>query len=46
MWADVLTKPLQGQLFRDMQEFLQNCSRDNDDDLEQQEEQSYAACAA
>jgi hypothetical protein len=28
MWADVLTKPLQGQLFRDMQAFLQNCSRD------------------
>jgi hypothetical protein len=34
MWADVLTKPLQGQLFRDMQAFLQNCSRDYDDDLE------------
>jgi hypothetical protein len=34
MWADVLTKPLQGQLFRDMQAFLQTCSRDYDDDLE------------
>ncbi len=34
MWADVLTKPLQGQLFRDMQAFLQNCWRDYDDDLE------------
>ena len=34
MWADVLTKPLQGQLFRDMQAFLQNCSREYDDDLE------------
>jgi hypothetical protein len=46
MWADVLTKPLQGQLFRDMQAFLQNCLRDYDDDLERQEEQSYAARAA
>jgi hypothetical protein len=46
MWADVLTKPLQSQLFRDMQAFLQNCSRDYNDDLKQQEEQSYAACAA
>jgi hypothetical protein len=35
MWADVLTKPLQGGLFRDMQAFLQNCSRDYDDDLKQ-----------
>jgi hypothetical protein len=35
----VLTKPLQGQLFRDMQAFLQNCSRDYDDDLEQQEDE-------
>jgi hypothetical protein len=26
MWADILTKPLQGQKFRDMQAFLQNCS--------------------
>ena len=25
MWADVLTKPLQGQKFRDMHAFLQNC---------------------
>jgi hypothetical protein len=46
MWADVLTKPLQGQLFSDMRAFLQNCSRDFDDDLKRQEEQSYAAHAA
>jgi len=39
MWADVLMKPLQGQLFRDMQAFLQNCSRDYDDDLERQEDE-------
>jgi len=39
MWADVLTKPLQGQLFRDMQAFLQNCSRDYYDDLERQEDE-------
>ena len=38
MWADVLTKPLQGQLFRDMRAFRQNCSRDYDDDLERQED--------
>jgi hypothetical protein len=25
MWADVLTKPLQGQKFRDMRAFVQNC---------------------
>jgi hypothetical protein len=36
MWADVLTKPLQGQKFRDMRAILQNCSRDYDDDLEQE----------
>ncbi len=36
MWADVLTKPLQGQKFRDMQAFLQNCPRDYDDDIELQ----------
>ncbi len=34
MWADVLTKPLQGQTFRDMRAFLQNCPRDYDDDVE------------
>jgi hypothetical protein len=34
MWADVLTKPLQGQKFRDMRAFLQNCPRDCDDDIE------------
>jgi hypothetical protein len=38
MWADVLTKPLQGQLFRDMRAFLQNCSSDYDDDLKRQED--------
>ncbi len=36
MWADVLTKPLQGQKFRDMRAFLQNCPRDYDDDIELQ----------
>ncbi len=42
MWADVLTKPLQGQMFRDMQAFFHNCSRDYDDDLElQQDEQAH-----
>jgi hypothetical protein len=39
MWADVLTKPLQGQKFRDMQAFLQNCPRDYDDDVELQTDQ-------
>jgi hypothetical protein len=34
MWADVLPKPLQGQKFRDMCAFLQNCPRDDDDDIE------------
>jgi hypothetical protein len=34
MWADVLTKPLQGQKFKDMHAFLQNCPRDYDDDNE------------
>jgi hypothetical protein len=28
MWADFLAKPLQGQKFRDMQAFLQNCAKD------------------
>ncbi len=36
MWADILTKPLQGQKFRDMRAFLQNCSRDYDDNTELQ----------
>ncbi len=36
MWADVLTKILQGQKFRDMRSFLQNCSRSYDDDIELQ----------
>jgi hypothetical protein len=31
MWADVLTKPLQGQKFRDLRAFLQNCPRDYED---------------
>ena len=39
MWGDVLTKPLQGQKFRDMQAFLQNCPRDYDDDIELQTDQ-------
>jgi hypothetical protein len=33
MWADVLTKQLQGLKFRDMCEFLQNCSPDSDNDI-------------
>ena len=33
MWADILTKPLQGQKIRDMRVFLQNCPRDYDDDI-------------
>jgi hypothetical protein len=32
MWADILNKPLQGQKFRDMQAFLQNCPQDYEDD--------------
>ncbi len=39
MWADVLTKPLQGQMCRDMWAFLQNCLRDYDDNLERQEDE-------
>jgi hypothetical protein len=35
MWADVLTKPLQGQKFRDMRALLQHCPRDYEDDTEQ-----------
>ena len=34
MWADILTKPLQGQKFRDMRAFFQNCPRDYDNDAE------------
>jgi hypothetical protein len=34
MWADVLTKPLQGQKFRDMQVFFQKCTQDYEDDTE------------
>ncbi len=33
MWADILTKPLQGQKIRDMRAFLQNCSRDYNNDV-------------
>jgi hypothetical protein len=36
MWADVLTKPLQGQKFRGMRAFLQNRSRSYDDNIELQ----------
>ncbi len=36
MLVDVLTKPLQGQKFRDMRAFLQNCPRSYDDDIELQ----------
>jgi hypothetical protein len=35
MWADVLTKPLQGQKSRDICTFLHNCLRDYDDNFEQ-----------
>jgi hypothetical protein len=42
MWADVLTKPLQGQKFRDMSAVLQNCSR-GCDDLEQEEDEQGRA---
>ncbi len=34
MWADILTKPLQGQKFRDVHAFLQNCPRDHGNDVE------------
>jgi hypothetical protein len=34
MWADVLTKPLQGQKFRNIRVFLQNCPHDYEDDTE------------
>ena len=39
MWADILTKPMQGRKFRDMRAFLQNCARDYDDDIELQTDQ-------
>ncbi len=35
MWANVLTKPLLGQKFRDMHAFLKNCRQDYDDYTEQ-----------
>jgi hypothetical protein len=34
MWADVLTRPLQRQKFKDMRAFLQNCPQDYEDDTE------------
>jgi hypothetical protein len=40
MWADVLTKPLQGQKFRDMHAFLQNCPCDYDDNAKRQSDLS------
>jgi hypothetical protein len=43
MCADVLTKLPQGQKFRDMRAFLQNCSRDYDDDLEHDEDKQRQA---
>jgi hypothetical protein len=39
MWANVLTKLLQGQKFWDMRAFLQNCPRDYDDNIELQTDQ-------
>ncbi len=36
MLADVLTKPLQGQKFRDMHAFLQNCSWDYNNNIKLQ----------
>ena len=39
MWANVLTKPLQGQKFRDMRAFLQNCPRDYADNIKLQTDQ-------
>ena len=39
MWANVLTKLLQGQKFLDMRAFLQNCPRDYYDDIELQTDQ-------
>ena len=39
MRADVLTKPLQGQKFRDMRAFLQNCPQDYDNNVELQTDQ-------
>ena len=39
VWADVLTKPLQGQKFRQMRAFLHNCPRDYDDNIELQTDQ-------
>ena len=34
MWADILTKPLQGAAFRTMRHHLQNCPIDYDDNVE------------
>jgi hypothetical protein len=37
MWADILTKPLQGAGFRIMRHHLQNCPVDYDDRVEQKQ---------
>ena len=34
MWSDILTKPLQGQLFLDMRARLMNVASNYDDDAE------------
>ena len=39
MWANILTKPLQGQKFKKIQAFLQNCPQDYDDNIELQTDQ-------
>ena len=39
MWADVLTKPLQGRAFRLMRSKLMNCSIDYEDEQSEKEEE-------
>jgi hypothetical protein len=39
IWANILTKPLEGQQFRDMQAFLRNCPRDYSNNIELQTDQ-------
>jgi len=39
MWANILTKPLQGQRFKDMQAIFQNCPRQYDGVVELQTDQ-------
>ncbi len=34
MWPDILTKPLQGQQFKQTRAFLQSCAVEYDDDAE------------